>query len=609
MPALYYFEDKLKCLSENPNNVYCVARSVIVPDSSSKLWATIEKYSKQDTQYQHNVLDRGFCLKTCTELVEGLTDDQRRLYDQRRIDVEPPYIYNATYIPGMDEYKRNYGKLVNICLNYRLRQGYNLSSYSEIEHCMTPAELIKPITALHVLFAILLGAIVILVIRATFRDDRIVPNLNNNDVAIEINSKQPENDIWMEFSLKRSLRTLLAKPKTKLQQDLAFIESIRVVSVAIITIVHTFMSFGASPMTNPRVLEDLYGNAVVRMASAVFPFLVHTFFTIGGMLLAVRFLDLIETGTKFRWHYFFLGVFHRYVRMLPIYFIMWLYQVSWFDRLGNGPTTHRMVDVEMQFCKQHGWSNFLFINNYYKFNEPCMQQTWSMASDFQFFIVGMIIMMLLWRFPKSTKVVVAAMISISIVVPMVNNYKYNFVGVILLNFKHLRFMLLHYEWLLRDYVVAHPHTSSYFSGIIAGLVYHKVRKDPKMLAKLVAYRHVRWIAPLMVILLSVPATVFYDIKPKQPSLWMAIYASVHRNCFGTMCGVGLLYWAIDGSSRIPAVLRHPIVLAIGRLSFCVYLAQFNALRYCFIHVEGFGFVLNLQNFVSISTNALNTADL
>lgn len=224
------------------------------------------------------------------------------------------YIYNATYIPGMDEYKRNYGKLVNICLNYRLRQGYNLSSYSEIEHCMTPAELTKPITALHVLFVMLLGAIGILVIRATLRDDRIVLNLNNNNVAVETDSKEPENDIWMEFSLKRSLRRLLAKPKTKLQRDLAFIESIRVGSVAIITIVHTFMSFGASPMTNPRVLEDLYGNAIIRMASAVFPFLVHTFFTIGGMLLTVHFLDFIERSTNFRWKYFFFGVFHRYMR-------------------------------------------------------------------------------------------------------------------------------------------------------------------------------------------------------------------------------------------------------------------------------------------------------
>ncbi|XP_055533126.1 nose resistant to fluoxetine protein 6-like [Wyeomyia smithii] len=598
MPPLYHFEDKSTCLSENFNNTYCVARSIIVPDSSSELWAVIEKHSKQDTDYRHYLLDRGVCLNTCAELVSGLSDEQRKNYDQRKIDVEPPYIYDASYIPGMDEYKRKYGRLINICLNYQLRQDYNLSSYSVIEHCMTSAELNKPLTLYHALFVILLGAIVILVIHATFRDNRVVANVNNNLVAIETDSKEPENNIWMEFSLKRSLQRLLAKPKTKVQQDLAFMESVRVVTVLIITIVHTFMSFGASPMANPRTLEHLYRNAVVRMASAIFPFLVHTFFTIGGMLLSVHFLDFIKTGAKFRWWYFFAAVFNRYLRMIPLYFIMWLYQVSWFDRLGvSGPTAHRVVDVEMQFCKQNGWSNFLFINNYYKYNEPCMQQTWSMASDFQFFVVGMLIMMLLWRFPKLTKVMIVAMMSTSIVVPIINNYTYNFVGVILLNFKHLRFMLLHYEWMLRDYVRAHPHTSSYFAGIIAGMVYHKAQKDSRNPAQLIIYQYMKRIAPLMVILLSIPATFFYDSKPSQPSLWMAIYASAHRNFFGIMCGVGLLYGATDGAYKIPAILRHPVVLAIGRLSFCVYLAQFNSLRFSFINVEGYGFPLNGPNFI------------
>ncbi|XP_058834013.1 nose resistant to fluoxetine protein 6-like [Topomyia yanbarensis] len=598
LPPMYHFENKNRCLSDDPSNIYCVARTIVKPDNSSNVWKIIKENSIEDTQYRHYLLDRGFCIKTCTKLVNGLTEDQKRFFDQKKFYVETPYIYDATFIPGMENYKRDYGRTTNICLGYQLQRDYNLSSYSEIEHCTTSDTFNKPITVFHVLFAVSIGAIILLVLRATFRDNRVVRNLNNNHVTVEDSSSSPENDIWMEFSLNRSFRRLLAEPRTKLQRDLAFMESVRVLSVFFISTLHTTMAFGASPMANPEQLEALFSNAVVRTASAVFPFLVHTFFTIGGMLLAVHFLDFIETGPKFRWSIFFGGVMNRYLRMLPAYLIMWLYQVSWLDRIGNGPTAHRLVDVEMHFCKKNGWTNFLFINNYYKYNEACMQQTWYMAADFQFFFIGMIIMMLLWRFPKSSKVAIATMMTVSVVAPIINNYVFNFVGVILLNFKHLRFMLFHYEWMQRDYVLAHPHTCSYFSGIIAGIAYHRAQKDPKYLGKLTIYKHLKRIAPLMVLLMSAPATFFYGIHPSSPSLWMAIYASAHRNFFGIMCGVGLLYGATDGSSKIPSIFRHRVVLAIGRLSFCVYLAQFNAIRFYFLNVSENGFVVNVHNFIN-----------
>lgn len=58
-----------------------------------------------------------------------------------------------------------------------------------------------------------------------------------------------------------------------------------------------------------------------------------------------------------------------------------------------------------------------------------------MAADFQFFCIGMILMMIVWRFPRSTKALIYGMMTVSLVVPIINNYVFNFVGVILLNLK------------------------------------------------------------------------------------------------------------------------------------------------------------------------------
>nr|XP_019547194.2 O-acyltransferase like protein isoform X1 [Aedes albopictus] len=590
MPPVYYYEDRLQCLNEDPGNVYCISKTLIKPDSSSENWKLVEKHSVEDTDFQRYVLDRGLCMKNCETLVNSLTQQELKQYDQEQFTVNVPHTYDSSYIPGMDEYRQKYDRITNVCHNYQLHRDYNLSGYSFIEHCMGPDDLNKPITSYHVLFAVLTSAIVFLVIHATHRDTKDHRNHNNNQITVE-------DDIWMEFSLKRSIRRLFVTPETKLHRDFAFVESVRVISVFFITAVHVLMAYGASPMENPQALEIFFRNSVMRMASAIFPFLVHTFFTVGGVLLAVHFLDFMESGPRFRWQYFFMGLINRYLRLFPLYFIMWLYQVSWFDRMGTGVTGHSLVGVEMHLCKENGWSNFLFINNYYKFDKGCMQQTWYLAADFQFFCIGMFIMMILWRFPRSMKLMIWSMMTISIIVPIVNNYVYNFVGVILLNFKHLRFMLFFYEWVKRDYILSHPHTCSYFSGIIAGIAYHRYQKDPQYLKNLRVYQILKRLAPLMVLLLSAPATFFYYIKPVEPSLWMAIYASAHRNFFGIMCGVGLLYGATEGSAKLPGIMRHPTLLAIGRLSFSVYLTQFNAIRYVFMDVKEYGFVLNVINYL------------
>ncbi|XP_055623468.1 nose resistant to fluoxetine protein 6-like [Toxorhynchites rutilus septentrionalis] len=594
---MYQFENKQKCLTEDIGNVYCVVRTVVRQNNFSDTWAVIEGASRDDTAYQHYLLDRGVCLKTCERLYNSLTKEQLACYDSEQIVIEEPHIYDSNYIPGMEAYKRKYRCLINICLNYELQRDYNLTGYSEIEHCTTSQDLKKPLTSLHAVCVLLYGIIVFLVIRATFYDNRDAQCSLNNNNSPDIS----KDDVLMEFSLNRSFRRLLSEPRTKLQHDFAFIESVRIVTVFLITTLHTLMALGASPLTNPNVLEAIFGNAFVRMISTVFPFLVHMFFTISGMLLVVHFLEFTETTKAFSWRYLFLGMMHRYLRMLPSYFTTWLYQVTWLDRIGSGPISYRLIGIEQRFCMKNSWANFLFINNYYKYHEPCMQQTWYIAADFQFCCVGMMIMMLIWRFPAITKKLLAGMLLVSILAPIVNTYIHNFSGVVLLSFKHLRFMMFHNEWIIQDYVLSHVHTCSFFSGIFAGLVYHRSKGDPHYLRNLIVYKRLKVIAPAMVVLLSAPATLFYRIKPRSSSLLMAIYASAHRNFFAIACATGLLYGATDGSKMLPAITKHPIVLAIGRLSFCVYMVQFSALRSLLVDAENFGFTLSVPNFVH--TNA------
>ncbi|XP_055604207.1 uncharacterized protein LOC129752454 [Uranotaenia lowii] len=593
MPAVYHFDSKSACLNADPANLYCVARQVIKPDPSSSVWNMIQHHSREKTDTRRSLLDRGFCLSKCEQLMNGLSEQERASYDQAKFSIDYFYIWGEKFFPDAQPFKQKYGRLVNICLNYQLRKNYNLTSYSEIEYCVGSEALNKPLTGLHIIFGAISGVALLLVLRSTCRD-LILSKKINDDANYE-----PVDDIWMEFSLKRSFRRLLVVPRTKLQCDFAFVESVRIAAVILIIAIHVLMAYGFSPLEDPKTMENVLGSAVLRMASTIFPFMVHMFFTISGILLAVNFLEFTETNPRAQWKYLIAGVTSRYLRILPTLAIVWLFQVSWLDHVGSGPTAHSLLKIESNFCKKNGWLNFLFANNYFKFDEMCLQQTWYLAADFQFFIVGMVIMIFLWKYPKSSGTVICSMIGFSIISPILNTYFHNFAGVVICSLKDIRFYLFTNEWTEKDYVLAHPHTCSYFYGLIAGIVYHRAQKDRDYLSKLRIYHVLKKVAPLMVLLLSAPATFFYRLDRQESSLFNAIYASAHRNFFGTMCGVGLLYGATEGCAKMGAIFKHPILLAIGRLSFCVYMVQFNVFRSMFSDIPERGLVLGIMSYTQI----------
>ena len=55
---------------------------------------------------------------------------------------------------------------------------------------------------------------------------------------------------------------------------------------------------------------------------------------------------------------------------------------------------------EISNCQTYWWTNLLYINNFYPINykEQCIPWAWYLANDFQFFVVGMVV---LWLYNKS----------------------------------------------------------------------------------------------------------------------------------------------------------------------------------------------------------------
>lgn len=147
----------------------------------------------------------------------------------------------------------------------------------------------------------------------------------------------------------------------------------------------------------------------------------------------------------------------------PVYLFLIFFHATWLVRMQTGPIWPSFADTERSVCRRNWWANVLYINNIFTANEPvnsnappspppncwkfyelthgfclvcsthwffqCIQHAWYLAADFQLVIVGTLIQMILWRFPKYTKTILGSCVMLSFIIPSVVTYVNKFDGI------------------------------------------------------------------------------------------------------------------------------------------------------------------------------------
>lgn len=126
------------------------------------------------------------------------------------------------------------------------------------------------------------------------------------------------------------------------------------------------------PTAHPARFEETLQNPVMATLSLFTPNLVQSFFTMGGLLMAVNLLDSlaknpdrIRSWGKVLWD----KVVNRLKRILPVYLFVMLVTATLYRRIQLGPLYDRIVGIEASNCRNNWWVNLLFLNNYVKVNE------------------------------------------------------------------------------------------------------------------------------------------------------------------------------------------------------------------------------------------------
>ncbi|KAJ8021728.1 Nose resistant to fluoxetine protein 6 [Holothuria leucospilota] len=184
----------------------------------------------------------------------------------------------------------------------------------------------------------------------------------------------------------------------KNSSSLSSLNGIRVLSMLWIVWGHSTLPMSYSVTDNMKYFyEDMYTGYLLN-ATFFATFAVDSFFTLSGLLVTYLTLkELKQKNGKLNW---FLFYFHRFWRLTPSYMIALGISASLMIHMGVGPTKEQQILYTKQFCTDYWWTNLLYFNNlypFYGFLGGCMNWSWYLANDMQFYIISPLFIVLLFN--------------------------------------------------------------------------------------------------------------------------------------------------------------------------------------------------------------------
>ncbi|XP_035894401.1 nose resistant to fluoxetine protein 6-like [Anopheles stephensi] len=555
-PPVFVYDDFEDCRRWYQDSyVYCIVKAPLAQDESSDLWRNISYFSSDYHHYDHSVLERGVCVPKCHDAI----------------------IQNATE-SGMDRLSRE--EMIHRCISAEITPHYNLMVSSElrIQHCYARDTENIPYDWLDVMFLVLAAAIIVLVVASTVYDLHQQAKQKFPEDYFTRSSKQAHQRLLTAFSFPRNIRRLKEPMHTQTRIDLACFEAFRFAQTFRVIFLHVTIAHLKIPQRNPEYLEQLQHGASLQTFIAEFQNYVQTFFTIGGMLMAINFLDHVRKNPTFRLSYFGERLLNRICRLVPTYAFMILLEASVMRHLIDGPFGQQFIGESAENCQQRWWMNLLFVNNYVGWDNPCFIPSWYLATDLQLFVFGLVIMMIFWRWPSTRRYIFGAIFVYSAIVPAVAYLLSNITPVMTVDMKDAEQYIRGQNFQSVLYFPFHQNTGIYFFGMLAGIVYHHYRDQRKELFKVAAFRQLAQFSGLLYVFCM--ATVSWVVSNLSwlPAICLAAYASAFKLSWGLFNTVLLLALALlHRNNWIKMALSHPIFRVLGKLGYSVYLIHFTVI--------------------------------
>ncbi|XP_049782789.1 nose resistant to fluoxetine protein 6-like [Schistocerca cancellata] len=201
-------------------------------------------------------------------------------------------------------------------------------------------------------------------------------------------------------------------------EALGCVHGMRFLSLAWVIMVHTYLQVFS--IAENKTLRSVTERSIMYQTISNATFSVDTFFFISGLLVTFLFLRSAaskDNETKTRAPatiksgvlQFFKLVFYRFIRLTPVYlYVLGLVELS-MKWLNNKSVFEPNVFDHIN-CENFWWRNALYINSLFPRKEMCMLWSWYMANDTQFYVLGILLLLISTRFFRTACVAWAALL-------------------------------------------------------------------------------------------------------------------------------------------------------------------------------------------------------
>ncbi|XP_058833427.1 nose resistant to fluoxetine protein 6-like [Topomyia yanbarensis] len=585
MPKLSEFDDYDQCMEEAPVGTvatYCMIRLVIEPDNSSELWHMIEAFSIDRRHYNHRHLVRGVCVERCKQLVYGLPNTTQQMLKVDKFEIDYPYIFDVSVFKDTYKNRDRYGELLEVCLNYKLNQTYQLKAYTEIEVCDRNDEASET-DLLDMLFVIVFVVVISLVVLSSWYDKSINFKQDVVHYKMDVNSKRKM--VYVSFSILRNWYRLTSRSSESLHKDLRFLQAIRFFTMMFVIMGHAALLNSIIPTQNTSQLELMYHRIGTMILTGGVQ-ITQSFLSISGALVAIHVMTYAErSSNKIGIPFLLKATIYRYIRLTPVYAFIILLHATWLVKMQNGPIWKQGSETEKAFCRRNWWTNLLYVNNYVNADQPCVQQGWYLGCDYQLFIAGTLLLILINRFRRFLIPIVTLASIGSYVLPALFIYYQKLEGVFVITLEAQRFVLWFDQFYLKSYIPFHVNTGNFLGGMITGLLYmHLKKRNVNPVQKL--WFRILWYLVIPLSLASMLVHyIFYVNDFEKPSIWMAIYFPVMKNSWAFFSCIFVLGFINGIAPMLQRIFNQRIFEPLGRLTYSAYLAHVFVMRLIILSIR------------------------
>ncbi|XP_035789042.1 regulator of hypoxia-inducible factor 1-like isoform X2 [Anopheles albimanus] len=521
--------------------IYCTANLYLHPKSSSIVWNKIQEYSQHPRHYDRRINEMGQC-------------------------------FPMSLMAYHDMQYNNISNIMETRLMANAWQKYKLNSSVEVMECISTIQSNMDFCRIDgvadVLFICCFVAIILMVLLATLQD-----KIKSFYILIPAASS-----VVKSFSLAQNIPKLIQKNR-KCLPKLDHLDGIRTIVTIFILLSHSSIPLIKMPLKNVADIEMQFENPLFSVAMAVNTYMVQLFFVLGGFLLAVTNLNRKhspEIGTfKLLWK----SIKHRLIRILPSYLFVILFHASWYPKLIHGPMGYRFKD----YCVKNWWTNILFLNNYILTKEPCIQFSWYLGADFQLYLIGTILMIIIIRYPRITKLIQISMVLFALSIPIITIYGNKTDPTVIFILRYILQEIRTLPYYIKVYIPFETNAGNYFFGMLAGSVYFINMNNDLSFESL--NLNMLFLSGGGFFVLMNSLTIFLPEDHVYPSIVLAIFGSLLKCAWGVFPAILILYLAFKNPpSRLSSVLCHPLLCFLSKLSFTIYLVQYGVVYSVYRHV-------------------------